>query len=129
MASNNSDATSNATEQTQQSPTAFTTTDASGYPDKRDGLSAHTTQNILQDPHEHHKYNQVQDPSAHTHDHGHIQSQDPAHSHNSQIHNTQAHQGHHEESMIGKSPVEVAEMLHVHDAELPLRSAVPGFLR
>ncbi|GJJ71824.1 hypothetical protein EMPS_04181 [Entomortierella parvispora] len=42
-----------------------TTTDASGYPDKRDGLTASSPPQAMQDPHEHHKYNQVQnDPSV-----------------------------------------------------------------
>ena len=42
-----------------------TTTDASGYPDKRDGLTASSPPLAIQDPHEHHKFNQVQnDPSV-----------------------------------------------------------------
>ncbi|KAF9347939.1 hypothetical protein BGX26_000587, partial [Mortierella sp. AD094] len=45
----------------QENPTSFTTTDASGYPDKHDGLVAHSPPTVIQDPHEHHKHNQVQD--------------------------------------------------------------------
>ncbi|KAF9373507.1 hypothetical protein CPB97_000490 [Podila verticillata] len=40
-------------------PTPFATTDASGYPDKRDGLTAHRTPQSIQDPHEHHKHVQL----------------------------------------------------------------------
>ncbi|KAG0054016.1 hypothetical protein BGZ83_012092 [Gryganskiella cystojenkinii] len=43
----------------------FTTTDASGYPDKSNGLVASSPSNAIQHPHEHHKFNQVQhDPSV-----------------------------------------------------------------
>ncbi|KAF9954420.1 hypothetical protein BGZ72_004603 [Mortierella alpina] len=41
-------------------PVPFTTTDASGYPDKRDGLAAHSPPTAFQDPHAHHKHHQVQ---------------------------------------------------------------------
>ncbi|KAF9898769.1 hypothetical protein BX616_003634 [Lobosporangium transversale] len=60
--------------------TAFTTTDASGYPDKHDGLSAHNTthNSVILNQHEHHKHTQVQDPELaaitspkHEHGYGH----------------------------------------------------------
>ncbi|KAF9354206.1 hypothetical protein BGX34_011160 [Mortierella sp. NVP85] len=107
-------------------PMAFATTDASGYPDKRDGLSACTTQTILQDPHEHHKFNQVQDPSLHspTNDH----SQAPAQCPNSQSRSeSRTHAHGHEESLVGKPFVEVEETLC--GLELPMGTVIPNFIR
>ncbi|KAG0079436.1 hypothetical protein BGZ93_011190 [Podila epicladia] len=43
-------------------PTPFATTDASGYPDKSDGLIAHQTPQSIQDPHEHHKHTLIDEP-------------------------------------------------------------------
>ncbi|KAG0336168.1 hypothetical protein BG000_006861 [Podila horticola] len=43
-------------------PAPFATTDASGYPDKSDGLAAHQTPQSIQDPHEHHKHTLVDKP-------------------------------------------------------------------
>ncbi|KAG0300431.1 hypothetical protein BGZ98_009183 [Dissophora globulifera] len=68
----------------------FTTTDASGYPDKHDGLSAHSTQSVTQSPHEHHKHNQVHNNRSHIHPPGELVEH---------------------ETMVGKPLTEVAEQL------------------
>ncbi|KAF9181550.1 hypothetical protein BGZ51_002532 [Haplosporangium sp. Z 767] len=92
----------------------FTTTDASGYPDKLDGLSACSPPYSIQDPHEHHKHRQVLDPTFNQHEQGHER-------------NT-ASQGQDTHSRVAdKPPVEVAEDLH--DPELKMETGVPSFKR
>ncbi|KAF9435654.1 hypothetical protein BGZ76_005794 [Entomortierella beljakovae] len=59
---NNASPETEAHSQTNQA--AFTTTDASGYPDRLDGLSALGTTTTSQDIHEHHKHTQVQEEST-----------------------------------------------------------------
>ncbi|KAG0196201.1 hypothetical protein BGX28_010427 [Mortierella sp. GBA30] len=71
-----SDATANMT------TIPLATTDASGYPDKHDGLAAHNKLSVIQDPREHHKHRQVQDAPAG-----------------------------HERSLLGRSIVEIREQL------------------
>ncbi|KAF9301683.1 hypothetical protein BGZ74_006424 [Mortierella antarctica] len=48
--------------QQKHEPTPFATTDASGYPDKSDGLTAHQTPQSIQNPHEHHKHTLIDKP-------------------------------------------------------------------
>ncbi|KAI1315407.1 hypothetical protein EDD11_000795 [Mortierella claussenii] len=116
-------------------PSTFTTTDASGYPDKHDGLSAHnsTHNNVIVDPHEHHKHHQVQDTALATgagvaaaagHAHTHAHKPIPGHSATGHLH------GH--ESLVGQPLVEIAEQ--VRDPTLPMdttpmQTTVPNFLR
>ncbi|KAG0256635.1 hypothetical protein BG011_004422 [Mortierella polycephala] len=93
-------------------PAAFTTTDASGYPDKLDGLSACNPQYGIQDPHEHHKHLQVQDPTFNQHELG---------------HNTAGREQHEHSHAVDKPPVEVAKDLF--DPELRQETGVPNFKR
>ncbi|KAF9579253.1 hypothetical protein BGW38_004568 [Lunasporangiospora selenospora] len=90
--------------------------DASGYPDRFDGLSAHQLQHTIQEPFERHKHQQVSedDPGQAQHD------QHPQHNSHSQ------HQPHHE-SVLDMSPIELAEKLH--DPELRMQTGAPNFLR
>ncbi|KAI8354265.1 hypothetical protein B0O80DRAFT_487095 [Mortierella sp. GBAus27b] len=122
----------------QEQPTVFATTDASGYPDRMDGLSAHTNQIVLQDPHEHHKHTQVLEsdlPTDQQH-HPHPPAPQNGHSHSEHHHHSHAHghtYGHThqgaggQDDEIGKAAVELAGRLH--DSELPPGTAVPNFLR
>ncbi|KAF8983400.1 hypothetical protein BGZ46_010317 [Entomortierella lignicola] len=122
---------------TQENPTSFTTTDASGYPDKHDGLVAHSPPTVIQDPHEHHKHNQVQDnpesKDGHTlhdifHNPSNIPFYDMIHRHKDEKHKDEKHKDHghgekpilghtagghlhNHKSPIGDTPVEIAEQL------------------
>ncbi|KAG0021098.1 hypothetical protein BGZ80_003031 [Entomortierella chlamydospora] len=85
----------------QENSTSFTTTDASGYPDKHDGLIAHSTPTVIQDPHEHHKHNQTSKRVqwGHTfHNVLHDKSNVP-------FYNTLHHKHRHEDHSHGEKPV------------------------
>ncbi|KAG0281003.1 hypothetical protein BGZ96_001328, partial [Linnemannia gamsii] len=78
----------------------FTTTDASGYPDRQDGLSAYSPTGQGQDPQGHHKHHQVPPPCSVD-----------------------------EDEFVDRPVVEVAERLGVGEACLPEQTAVAHFLR
>ncbi|KAI7825731.1 hypothetical protein BC939DRAFT_448257 [Gamsiella multidivaricata] len=96
-------------------PTTYSTVDASGYPAKHDGLATHNAPIVLQDPHEHHKHNQVaENPHAQNQHHGHTHIPPP---------------GEHVpgESMVNKPIVEVAEVMR--DPKLHHATFVPNFIK
>lgn len=82
---------------------SFTTTDASGYPDRQDGLSAYSPAG--QDPHEHHKHHQVPCPSSNEND------------------------SNSKDQLVNRPTVEVAERLGLGETCLPDQTAVAHFLR
>ncbi|KAF9927445.1 hypothetical protein FBU30_003244 [Linnemannia zychae] len=94
-------------EQPATSP-SFTTTDASGYPDRMDGLSAYSPPGLAQDLHEHHKHHQVPTETTDLLGHG----------------TTRANYG---EEMVNKPTVEVAERLD--ETRLPKQTVVASYLR
>ncbi|KAF8948320.1 hypothetical protein BGZ47_005622, partial [Haplosporangium gracile] len=82
---------------------SFTTTDASGYPDRQDGLSAYSPPG--QDPHGHHKHHQVPCPSS----------------------NENSHEN--KDQLVNRPVVEVAERLGLGETCLPDQTTVAHFLR
>lgn len=82
---------------------SFTTTDASGYPDRQDGLSAYSPAG--QDPNAHHKHHQVPCPSS-----------------NENNSNSR-------DQLVNRPEMEVAERLSLGEMCLPDQTAVAQFLR
>ncbi|KAF9540870.1 hypothetical protein EC957_003676 [Mortierella hygrophila] len=82
---------------------SFTTTDASGYPDRQDGLSAYSPPG--QDPNEHHKHHQVPCPSSNE------------------------NSSNNKDQLVNRPATEVADRLGLGEMYLPDQTSVAHFLR